>query len=73
MKISLRRRHAPTVENGARSNKIKYITFLKEILNLERHQNHSIDSRVTAIFLRIGGKKTGKGIEKHQYQKNSAQ
>ena len=42
MKISLRRRHAPMVTNGA---------FGHKILNLEGHQNHITGSRVTAILL----------------------
>ena len=51
MKISLRRRHAPMVRNGAFSHKIDYITIFEEILNLEGHQNRTTGSRVTAILL----------------------
>ena len=51
MKISLRRRHAPMVGNGALSHKIDYITIFLEILNLEGHQNRNTGSRVTAILL----------------------
>ena len=51
MKISLRRRHAPTVRNGAFSHKIDYITIFEENLNLEGHQNRIAGSRVMAILL----------------------
>ena len=51
MKISLRRRHAPMVENCAFSHKIDYITIFLEILNLKEHQNGITGSRVTAILL----------------------
>ena len=49
--ISLRRRHAPMVENGALSHKIDYITIFEEILNLKGHQNCTTGSRVTVILL----------------------
>ena len=39
------------VGNGAFSHKIDYVTFFKEILNLEGHQNCITGSRVTAILL----------------------
>ena len=45
MKISLRRRHALTVEDGALCQKIDYVTIFWEILNLNR------GSRVTKKFL----------------------
>ena len=51
MKISLRRRHALMVGDGAYSNKIDYITILLEILNLEEHQNRITGSKVMAILL----------------------
>ena len=51
MKISLRRRHAQMVRNGAFSHKIDYITIFLEILYLEGHQNCITGSRVTAILL----------------------
>ena len=51
MKISLQRRHAPMVGNGALSHKIDYITIFLETLNLEGHQNCITGSRVTAILL----------------------
>ena len=51
VKVSLRRRHAPMVGNGALSHKIDYITIYEEILNLEGHQNCTTGSRVTAILL----------------------
>ena len=44
MTISLRRRHAPTVGNGACSHEIDYFT----ILNLKGHQNRITGSRVTS-------------------------
>ena len=51
MKISLRRRHAPMIKNGAFSHKRDYITIFWEILNLEGHQNRISGSRVRAILL----------------------
>ena len=51
VKISLRRRHAQTVKNGASSNKTNYIDIFSEILNPEGHQNCCIGSKVTAILL----------------------
>ena len=51
VKISLQRRHAPMVGNGALSHKIDYITIFEEILNLEGHQNRTTGSKVTAILL----------------------
>ena len=67
MKISLRRRHALTVGNGASSHKIDYITIFLEILNLEGEQNRITGSKVTAILLNgwilpIGGDASGKGL-----------
>ena len=50
-KISLQRRYAQTVENGASSHKTNYIEILPEILNLEGHINRCIGSKVTAILL----------------------
>ena len=52
MKISLQRRHAATVENGAFSHKIDMITIVKEILNLKEHQNCITGSTVTEILLK---------------------
>ena len=51
MKISLQRRHAQTVKNGASSHKTNYIDIFLEILNPEGHQNRYIGSKVTAILL----------------------
>ena len=51
MKISVWRRHAQTVKNGAFSHKINYINIFTEILNPEGHQNCCIGSKVTAILL----------------------
>ena len=49
VKISLRRRHAQMVLNGASRYKTNYIDILPEILNLEGHQNCCIILKVTAI------------------------
>ena len=51
MKISLRRRHARAVADGAFSNKIDYVTIFKEILNPEGHPNRITSSKVTTILL----------------------
>ena len=51
VKISLRRCHAQTVEKGASSHKTNYIDTFSKILILERHLNHCIGSKLTAIFL----------------------
>ena len=50
MKISVRRRHAQTVNNGASSHKTNYIGIFSDILNPEGHQNCCIGSKVTAIL-----------------------
>ena len=47
MKISLWRRHALTVADGAFSHKIDYVT----ILNPERHPNHNNGLKVMEILL----------------------
>ena len=54
MKISLRRRHALTVADGAFSHKIDYILIFKEILNPEGHPNCITGSKVKTIFLNGG-------------------
>ena len=51
VEISLRRRPALMVGDGAFSHKIDYITILLEILNPKGHQNCITGSRVTAILL----------------------
>ena len=51
MKISLRRRHALAVADGAFSHKIDYVTNLKEILNSKENPNRINGSKVTAILL----------------------
>ena len=51
VQISLRRRHAQTVINCASSRKTTYIDMFSEILNLDRHPNRCIGSKVTAILL----------------------
>ena len=55
VKISLRRRQAQTVQNGASSHKTNkqanFIDIFSENLNLESHQNRCIGSKVTAILL----------------------
>ena len=53
VKISLRRRHALMVEDGAFSHKIDYVTFFLEILNPEWHPNRITGSKVTAILLNV--------------------
>ena len=65
MKISLRRRHALTVADGAFSHKIDYVTIFKEILNPEGHPNRITGSKVTASLLNgwifpIGGASLGR-------------
>ena len=50
VKLSLRRRLAPTVGNGAFSHKID--CNFKKILNPEGHQIRITGSRVTAILLK---------------------
>ena len=51
MKISLRRRHALSVEDGAFSHIIEYGAIFLEIINIEGHPNRITGSRVTAILL----------------------
>ena len=51
MKISLRRRYALMVADGACSHKIDYVTILNEILNPEGHPNRINGLKVTAILL----------------------
>ena len=77
MKISLRRRHAITVADGAFSHKIDYVTIFK-ILNPEGHPNRITGSKVTAILLNgwivpIGGASSGINRSSCQelFQKNS--
>ena len=68
MNISLRRRHALSVEDGAFSHKIDYITIFLETLNLEGHLNCITGSRLTAILLNgwilpIGGASAVEGLQ----------
>ena len=51
MKISLRRRIALMVQDGAFSLKIDYVSIFWEILNLKGHPNRITGSRVMAILL----------------------
>ena len=51
MEITLRRRHALMVKDGAFNHKIDYVTIFVEILNLKGHQNCITGSRVTPILL----------------------
>ena len=65
MKISSRRRHALTVEDGAFRHKKDYVTIFKEILNPKEHPNRITGSKVTAILLNgwilpIGGASSGR-------------
>ena len=67
MKISLGRRHALMVGDGAFRQKIDYIAFFSEILNFEGHQNCITGSRVTAILLNgwilpVGGASAVEGL-----------
>ena len=50
MKISLQRRHALTVADGAFRHKID-VTIFKEIQNPKGHLNHITGLKVTAILL----------------------
>ena len=68
MKISLRRRHALMVEDGAFIREIDYVTFLEEILNHKGHPNGITGSRFTAILLNgwilpIGGASAVEGLQ----------
>ena len=65
MKISLQRRHALLVEDGAFSHKIGYVTIFKEIL--EGQPNCITGSNVTVILLNwwilpFGGASAVKGL-----------
>ena len=65
MKISLRRRHALTIADGAFSHKIDHVTIFQEILNPKGHPNRITGSKVTAILLKgwilpIGGASSGR-------------
>ena len=65
MEISLRRRHALTIADGAFSHKIDYVTIYKKSLNPEEHPNRITGSKVTAIFLNgwilpVGGASSGR-------------
>ena len=51
MKISLQRRHALMVEEGAFIHKIDHVTIFKKILNLVGHLNCMTGLNVTAILL----------------------
>ena len=51
MKMSLRRRHAKIVEDGAFSHKKDCVKIFQKILNLKGHPNCITDSKVTAILL----------------------
>ena len=67
MKISLWRRHALLVEDGAFRHKIDYVTIFENILNFEGHQNRMTGSGVTAILLYgwilpIGGASSVEGL-----------
>ena len=54
MEISLRRRYALAVKEGAFSHKIDYVSIFEEILNLDGHLNRFINSKVSAIFVNKG-------------------
>ena len=48
--MSLRRRHALMVGDGAFSHKIDYVAYYLEIPNLEGHPNRITGSRVTELL-----------------------
>ena len=52
MKISLRRRHALMVEDGASTHKIDYFRKFEEIPIFEGHSNYITGLRVTAFLLK---------------------
>ena len=54
VKISLQRRHALVVKDGAFSHKIDYVSICLEIQNLEGHFNRFIGSKVTTILVNGG-------------------
>ena len=67
VEISLWRRHALLVEDGAFSHKIDYVTIFWEILNLEGHPNRITGLRDAAILLNwwilpIGGASAVEGL-----------
>ena len=67
MEISLQRRHALVIGDGAFSHEIDYITIFWEILNCEGHQGCITGSRVMAILLNgwtlsIGGASAVEGL-----------
>ena len=51
VKISLRRRHAQTVKNGAPCHKTNYIDIFPEIISLEGQFNSCVGSKVKVIWL----------------------
>ena len=51
VKISLRRRHALMVQDGAFSHENNYVTICWEILYLEGHSNRITGSKCTSILL----------------------
>ena len=66
-KISLWRRHAIMVEDGALSHTMDYVKYFLKIPNLKGHSNHITGSRVMATFLNglilsIGGASTMEGL-----------
>ena len=78
MKISLQRRHALTVQDGAFSHKIDYVTMFKKILNLKGHPNRITGSKVTAILLNgwilpIGGASAVEGLRLQSAQQACCQ
>ena len=68
VKISLWRRRALLVEDGAFSLKIDYVTNFREIINFEKHRNCITGSGVRAILLNwwilpIGGASSVEGLQ----------
>ena len=58
MEISLRRRHALVVKDGAFSHKIDYISIFWEILNLKGNLNRFIGSKVVFDLIRFAFERT---------------
>ena len=51
--MPLWRHHAQTVRDGALGHKIDYVAQVYDILNLNKHQNHTIRSKIMAILLKV--------------------
>ena len=49
--MTLRRRHAQTVRNGASDHKVDYVAQVKDIISVEEQQNYIISSKDIMILL----------------------